>query len=531
MSDRIHPMLFALAIVCVLTAATAATGGEAQVVLLADDHDVLYRSGTRRVLHPAARHSKPVIAEEKPWEIAIGWSSIYRNPQSGKYQLWYQAYSGKQARDKKNECVVCYAESDDGITFRKPELDLFPYNDIRKTNIVLVGNGGQGDRYGAAVLVEPHEKDPARRYKMAYYDWSYEEGREWAGLHLAFSPDGIHWTKHPDGPLFRTSYGGRGLQPPLAGEVPYQEAMYKGSLRKTYPIPLSMSDAVDLMVDPRLKKYVIYGKMWLQGPDGGLAWKHGMGRTESTDLLHWSRPQVVLAPDDQDPPDLEFHTSPVFYYGGIYWSLNQILDRRAGGTMDIELMTSRDGLSWQRSFRGQQFLPHGSRQEFDGGSIFTNATPVVLDEEIRFYYGAYGQGAVGGGSQIAGNQQQSGVGMASIPRDRFAGITTVERSAQPTLKRPLEHIGQVTLKARDLAEVRSISVNADASDGDIRLELLDADGYRLPGFTRDDSAILTGDSLHHAAKWSGADLATLPAGKYSLRLHLHKATVFGVTFE
>ena len=144
---------------------------------------------------------------------------------------------------------------------------------------------------------------------------------------------------------------------------------------------------------------------------------------------------------------------------------------------------------------------------------------------------AVGQGAVGGGSQIEGNQQQSGVGLASIPRDRFAGITTVERSAQPTLKKPLEHIGQVTLKPRDLSGIRSIAVNADASEGDIRLELLDADGYRMPGFTRGDSAVLTGDSLRHVAKWKRAELSALPVGEYSLRLHLHKATVYAVTFE
>ena len=500
-------------------------------IFLADDHDVLYRAGTRRVLHPARRRAEPVIAEQKPWEVAIAWSSVYRDPVSGKYQLWYQAYSGKVAREKKNECVVCYAESDDGLHFTKPELELFPFNDIQRTNIVLVGNGGQGDRYGASVIVDPREPDPKRRYKMAYYDWSYDEGREWAGLHVAFSPDGVHWTKHPKGPLYRTSYGGRGLQPPLVGQSPYVEAPYKGAIRKTYHLPLTMSDAVDLMYDARRQRYVIYGKMWLQGPDGGLAWKHAMGRTESSDLLEWSKPELVLAPDDLDPPELEFHTSPVFLYGGMYWGLNQILNRRAGGTMDIELMTSRDGLAWQRPFRGEWFLQRGSEREFDGGSIFTNATPVILDEEIRFYYGAYGKGAVGGGSQIVGHQQKSGIGLAVIPRDRFAGLTTVEISAQPTLRKPLEHIGQVTLKPRDLAGVQSILVNADASQGEVRVELLNADGYRVPGFTRDEALPLTGDSLHHVAAWRDSTLRELPPGEYSLRLHLRKATVYALRLE
>ena len=62
------------------------------------------------------------------------------------------------------------------------------------------------------VLVDPRERDPARRYKMLHYDWGAynQRGQETNGLHLAFSPDGIHWTKHPDGPIIRTSYSARG---------------------------------------------------------------------------------------------------------------------------------------------------------------------------------------------------------------------------------------------------------------------------------------------------------------------------------
>ncbi len=87
---------------------------------------------------------------------------------------------------------------------------------------------------------------------------------------------------------------------------------------------------------------MIYGKAWIHGPDGGLAWKHGMGRVESADLLKWSDPEIVAFPDEHDGTR-EFHTSPVFHRHGRYYCLNQILDRPGGGTMDIELMLSRDG--------------------------------------------------------------------------------------------------------------------------------------------------------------------------------------------
>ena len=151
-----------------------------------------------------------------------------------------------------------------------------------------------------------------------------------------------------------------------------------------------MSDAVDAMWDPVRKVYAIYGKMWIDGPDGGMFWKHAMGRIESTDFVNWSDPELVLAPDDHDPSHVEFHTSPVFYHAGRYFALKQNLDRgTGGGTINIELAVSVDGRNWSRPFQNDYVLPRGDGDAFDGGSIFTNATPVVLDDEIRFYYGAY----------------------------------------------------------------------------------------------------------------------------------------------
>jgi len=511
----------------------ASAVAKGRTLLFVDDHDVLYRAGTERILLPLTRHpDNPVVAETKPWELAIGWTSIHRDPRSGKYQLWYQAHAGKRAKQKTHETVVCFAESSDGVRFVKPDLGLFSFNDIEQTNIVLIGNGGHGDRYCCSVLMDEREQNPARRYKLAYYDWSPIDGQEYAGLHVAFSPDGMHWTKHPGGPLNRTAYGGRGHQPPYADEGAYIESRdSRGQVRKAWPFPLTMSDACDVLYDPRREKFAIYGKVWIQGPDGGLAWKHAMGRIESADFLAWSKPELLLAPDDLDPPHVEFHTSPVFFYRDRYFSLNQILHRAAGGRIDIELMLSHDGVRWERPFRQQFFLPHGSAGQFDSRSVFTNSTPVILQDEIRFYYGAYSQGAIGGGQSLESGDQLSGVGLVTLPLDRFAGIRPVAKSDQPTLRRPLEHIGQVTLKPLDLAGCQAVSLNADASHGAVRVELLNDEGYRVRGFSKDDALPIQGDSLRHPVAWKERQLEQLPAGRYQLRLHLDHATAYAVSFK
>lgn len=530
-----------------LLASWVTIAGE-RTFLFVDDHHVLYRSGTKRVFHPATNHpANPLIREDKPWEMAIGWTSVYRDPESGKYQLWYQAYAGGRDSRKTHKCVVCIAESTDGVQFTKPDLEIHDFKTeragiaghYRKSNIVLIGDGGYGDRYANSVMFDPRDPDPQRRYKMLYTDFGKaEDGREWPGFFAAYSPDGLHWKKSLRNPLNKTAYGGRGWQPPLEGEIPYDERwdQRKNFLRKNWAIPLSMSDAADVFWDPVRRVWAVYGKVWIHGPDGGLAWKHAMGRVESKDFVNWSRPTIVSQPDEFDPPDTEFHTSPVFYHQGVYFSLNQIMRSRAEATgakadlMHIELMISRDGMRWDRPFRDTPFISSES-QTFSNGGIFTSSTPVILKDAIRFYYAGYNNGAIGGGKNLASDRQKSGVGMAEIPLDRFAGVRPVAVSAQSTLKRPLKNIGQITTKPIDLTGCREMTVNADASQGSVRVEILNEDGYRVRHFTRAHALPLEGDSIRHAVKWKGRDPSHLPAGRYLLRIHLDNAEVFAITIR
>ena len=47
----------------------------------------------------------------------------------------------QDAKDPSRRAVIAYAESDDGQQWVKPELGLFAFEDVRDTNIVLVGSG------------------------------------------------------------------------------------------------------------------------------------------------------------------------------------------------------------------------------------------------------------------------------------------------------------------------------------------------------------------------------------------------------
>lgn len=530
--------LIALGLVFVV----AAEAAKPRTILFADDEDVLYRPGTvRRVVQLKRQSQDPVIKPEKPWEGMLGWTSVYRDPKTGKHQLWYQAYQERRVEDKLLKNVVCYAESMDGITWMKPNLGLIPFYEEKETNIVLIGQrGGYGERYCNSVVVDPRDPDPNKRYKMAYYDWVAAEGiAGGSGTHIAFSPDGIHWTKQEIGIVSPSSFGAKGRAAPFAGEEPYVEEHLKdGRVRRAWTQPQTMSDALDVFYDPKRKVFAGYGKMWTPWPDGTLGFKHAMGRIESKDFVHWSKPQLVLTVNDRDAPQIEFHTSPVFYYNGMYFSLNQILDRHAG-TMDAEFISSRDGLRWDRGLQGSFAIPRGEPGRFDAGSVITNGTPVILKNEMRFYYGGYRGTAIGG---IGLNEQKpgtadyhSGIGMVSTPRDRFVALAINSdcpvKAQKPGKPKITNTIGQVTLKAQDITGISTITINANATDGSAWVEILNEDGFRLHGFTKEEATPLKGDSLAFAARWKEKELADLPPGNYLIRVHLLQAELYAVSLK
>jgi hypothetical protein len=536
------PMKTTCLCICLLGLSLSLQAAKPRTVLFADDEDVLYRPGTIKRVMQFKRHSQdPVIKPEKPWEGMLGWTSVYRDQKTGKHQLWYQAYQERRVEDKLMKNVVCYAESMDGITWTKPNLGLIPFYEEKNTNIVLIGEkGGYGERYCNSVVYDVRETDPQKRYKMAYYDWVPKEGiAGGSGTHVAFSADGIHWTKHPGGIVSKTTFGAKGRPAPFADEQPYLEEHLKdGRVRRAWTNPLTMSDALDVFYDPKKKVFAGYGKMWTPWPDGTLAFKHAMGRMESKDFIHWSKPQLLLTVNDRDAPQQEFHTSPVFYYNGMYFSLNQILDRHAG-SMDAEFMSSRDGLRWDRSLQGSFAIPRGEPGRFDAGSVITNGTPIMLKNEVRFYYGGYRGTAIGG---VGLNEQKegvadyhSGIGMVSTRKDRFVAVginpdtpVKAQKKGQPKI---VNTIGNVTLKPIDFNGQGNITINANATGGSAWVEILNEDGYRMRGFTKEDAVPLKGDNLAFVAKWKEKKLTDLPPGNYMIRVHLLIAEMFAVTIK
>jgi len=107
--------------------------------LFADDLDIERTWDVSRVLGKPEPLPSAVIVPDKPWEkerrIWNVTGSVIYDPGFKKYRMWYAAVSPR-AGDLNFPEYNCYAESEDGITWVKPDLNLYEYKGSKQNNIV-----------------------------------------------------------------------------------------------------------------------------------------------------------------------------------------------------------------------------------------------------------------------------------------------------------------------------------------------------------------------------------------------------------
>jgi hypothetical protein len=115
------------------------------------------------------------------------------------FHMWYNGNSGpaiNQVGPTRKNFRICYATSRDGERWEKPELGLTEFNGSKRNNIVAF------PKYDTlwstcAILHDPEERDPKRRFKMMFecvsdeYVKRYGNRQHWG---VAFSSDGLRWT-------------------------------------------------------------------------------------------------------------------------------------------------------------------------------------------------------------------------------------------------------------------------------------------------------------------------------------------------
>ena len=161
-----------------------------------DDEHIAETVRLQRVVEQPKKFG-PVIEADKPWEshCVIVFGSVLPHPSGAGFQAWYQTF----LRSEHGPITYyCYAESDDGVHWRKPELGLYEYAGSTANNIIMPFPDYKAE--SLSVVIEPGD-DPDRRYKLLHYATGAPGGN---GLFAWFSPDGIHWTVREEPVLLDT---------------------------------------------------------------------------------------------------------------------------------------------------------------------------------------------------------------------------------------------------------------------------------------------------------------------------------------
>jgi hypothetical protein len=312
--------------------------------LLLDSRVVAETQNARLTLGTVQKHaSNPLMAEDKPWEVRFDnlYANVLYDPADRLYKCWYSPFivdlsskgmslaqrnSTRYRPPPGREMGVCYAVSRDGLKWEKPELNLVEFEGGKANNLVLRGP------HGAGVFWDTDDPNPQRRYKMFH-----------AKDVLRFSADGLHWSDPEPCP----NVGSRG-------------DTHNNLLRA--PGPDRFAGFVRLRNENNART---------------------VGRTESSDLKTWTKAVEVLRGTTEDQP----YSMPVFRHGNVFLSLVAIY-RRIEDRVHTELAWSPDTVTWHRIQPGTPFIGNApSEGDYDWGCVYAAASPVVMNEEIRIYYG------------------------------------------------------------------------------------------------------------------------------------------------
>ena len=321
----------------------------------------------------------------------------------------------------RRESGVCYATSQDGIHWDKPELGIAELNGSTNNNLVFTADTiphmaitspdlkpslNRGP-HGVGVFKDVREPDPAKRYKMVFRDYAVTEPEEFF-VSVAFSPDGLHWD---------------------AISCPETDA--HGDTHN------------NAFWAPELGKYVLITRLWDPG--------RCVGRCESADFVNWTKAENVLR---------GVYSMPVIRYAGIYLGLPAIY-AGGGGRVHTELAWSPDTVTWTRISPGKPLIANAKEMgQYDWGCVYASR-PIFGENEIRIYYM--------GDRQTHHSWRDSGLCLATLRPDGFAGYEPLADNTPAVINtKPVVCSGQVL---RISADVRG--------GGSIRVMLVDADGKEL----------------------------------------------------
>lgn len=418
------------------------------------------------VYHPAS----PVLRPERPWELRDEYADrtktppnptamvfsdgVFYDPPSRRFKMWYMGgYS----------MATCYAESDDGITWQKPVLDV-----VKGTNIVF-----EEHRDSSTVWLDQFESDRTRRYKMAvWHDFK---------LSLHISGDGVHWTRMGE-----------------TGEAGDRTTCFYNPFRRVWVFGVRAGQTPS-MNSARHRSY------W-EAPDF-LAARGWNGRAPTAwvkaDSRDFARTSVDIRPELYNLDCVAYESVLLGLFA--IWRGESVVREKIN---ELTVGFSRDGFHWHRPDR-TTFLGVSERQ---GAWNYANVQSaggccLVVGDQLYFYVS---------GRQGAPNSDRPGVcstGLATLRRDGFTSMDWLPDEA-PVVRLGSGSARQGALTTRPVRfSGRHLFVNADTRGGELKVEMLDHAGRVIAPFSRENCVGVRGNGTRLPVRWSQAAELSVLAGE------------------
>jgi len=477
-----------------------AKAGKRAVLLAIDDYSLPLKKNLCYYLSKPKVHPEPVLTPSRDNRDApdyIG-THFYGGvvKEWDKYRMWYYPVGLGDGEAELTQGPMCYAESEDGIHWVKPNMGQVEWRGSKKNNILALPDLKQE---GALVIKDEEDPNPERRYKLVY---NYHPGRFWT-IRTATSPDGIHWSAGP--------------------ELPVDEFIEHSGFYK--------HDGMYFVNGQTGNPY-----KWGEGghPIGRQGW---VWLSPDFDTWLQESAESFVLPEPQNPEDrgggkpydqVHLGTAAVSYGNvlvGLYcrWHNKETFGEISG---DLGLVVSNDGIHFREPVKGHIYL---SGEDSPVTPVEGKSYPTILvqangflnvGDETRIYHGRWRNAPYKHrnwktwGDLAGGLDYYAEVALATLPRDRWGALGLFPNATE----------GSVWSAPVVLPEGGCrLSLNADGAEG-MTVEVADASFNLLPEYAGDNSGRVAGagGGLERTVAWPQGDLASLAGQSLRFRLHIKR---------
>jgi hypothetical protein len=425
------------------------------------------------------RREQSVLKFDAPWEGPFSGYVTLIHDGAG-YRVYYRGKS-ESLPDGVGE-VTCVAESEDGMTWSKPKLGLVDFNGSRENNVILAQ---PNFCHNFSPVLDQNPAAPAsQRYKAL-------AGTRVTGLAAFTSADGLRWERLQEMVPYPYMFDSQNLAfwSPSEGRYVAFFRVFKDKIRR---ICRAESDDFVNWRNVTLMEY--------RGPEGGEIALEQLYTNQTHP--YFRAPHLYVALSARFMPGRRVLTDEQA-------QAIQIPPKYLKDTSDSVFMTSRGGAIYDRTFPGAFIRPGIGAQNWVSRSNYPalNEVPTGPTEMSVFVNEAYAQ-------------PTAHLRRYSLRLDGYASLRADYEEGEMVTK-PLRFEG-----------TRMLLNFSTSAAGGIRVEIQDAAGKPLPGFSLAESQETIGNEIERAARWNeGEDVSKLSGQIVRLRFVMRDADLFALQFR